>query len=119
MSHRDASSTLIEGIGSRKQRGGVAVISHAQHHQIKVRPFARCSTGHRPKLVLILPCGNSWIWMLSSHTVNLVLPNVKWTKERFFSQAEIAVGSVGRHTAFIAEEEIGARPLLAVRRYGS
>src|SRR6476620_10188850 len=116
MSHRHPPSTFPKGIRSRKQGGRVAVVSDPQHHEIKPRPPPWVGIGYRTKHVLILPCSNIRIRMLSSHAMDTILKDVERTKERCFGEMVIAVRMVRRRATLIAEKEVRARPLL--RRVG-
>jgi len=112
----DEAADFVDGFGVREERGGVAVVAHAEGDDIEARGFGAFEAEAAAQVVFVLRSGYFWL-EFALHAVNLLGAHADFIEERFAGHAVVAFGVVGRDGAFIDEEELERGPRHAIQEW--
>ncbi len=96
-----------------KERGGVAIGSHAQEDQVEARTLAPFQAERALEFAGVLGCGEVRIGRLPPHSVDIFGADGDPGEEQFLSEAVVGIGVIGWDAALVSPEDPNAAPVQA------
>src|SRR5262249_38820036 len=106
----DPARLFLKRWNSRKQRSCVAVGSHAKQDQVEARKAIAGSLEELPKSLLICLCSHFRVGVFSGNAKYVLRRYGNFREQRLANHPIIALCTIRRHVAFVAEEKVDLIP---------
>ena len=113
------SCSLVQRVGSRKERCRVSVFPKAEQNNIDPRDMRFGAKGELAQDVFIVLSGSQGVFGFALHSINVIRSDPQGLKQGRMGHGEIASWMVGWNASFVSEEKNNPGPIESPPPVGS